>query len=181
MDMQGYSTLAAVVGALTGIGSLIVSLYSLNRASKATGLAQTANDISSIALSNAQDAFRNVQGDSELAIHEAITTALNRMEDCSVKLATAKSQQNSDLTEINQTLLETAIQNLLNAYDIACQRYLDNKLDQKRFVQTYQRRLQELFDENKPYKTFIKDSSSTKYHALHTVHARINNPEINSR
>lgn len=69
-------------------------------------------------------------GQSELAISESITNAKNRVTDI---LANA-SEQNNQYT--NQCM-KVAIEQLLNSYEEACAKYIDSKVDKKRFKKTY--------------------------------------------
>ncbi|HFE3442989.1 TPA: hypothetical protein ACF3I9_004456 [Klebsiella aerogenes] len=150
-------------------------------ATEAQTTAKDANSLADSANQIADKAFKNGQGDSEILIHTSISEALRRQDDALIKYIEAKEKYNNDEEHFAvlayKLFCESAIQGHLNAFDIACQRYLDGKLDQARFRKTYRNRIAELFDDKKQYKAFLSDGSSTKYHALHEVQRQFNNSE----
>ncbi|MCA6928670.1 MULTISPECIES: hypothetical protein [Pectobacteriaceae] len=180
MDAENMTAWGTIALAIISFLALIVSGISILKSIASEKISQAANDLSASAKNTAEQAFKNSQGDSEILIHNSISEALKMQDECSIRLIEAKEKYNfaeNQTTEAYQKLLDSAIQGLLNAYDIACQRYLDQKLDQERFRKTYSKRINELFDSQKPYKVFIQDESSTKYHALHKVNKEFNNLE----
>lgn len=60
-----------------------------------------------------------------------------------------------------RALLDTALENNLNAYEEACSKFLDKKVDNKRFKSLYRNEIVGLFDDEE-YSSFLSDSS-TKY------------------
>ena len=70
-------------------------------------------------------------GSVEMEIRSMITNAKNRFSDLSIQL---NEQQNH---EILKTAITAALEEVCNAYDEACMKYLDKKVDKKRFKKTY--------------------------------------------
>lgn len=70
-------------------------------------------------------------GSVEMEIRSMITNAKNRFSDLSIQL---NEQQNN---EILKTAITAALEEVCNAYDEACMKYLDKKVDKKRFKKTY--------------------------------------------
>lgn len=152
---------------------------------RAVQKSKAANATADTAQKTAEQAFKNSQGDSEILIHTSLSDALRRQDEAFVKLIEMRLQYPRNPTddaehfavEAYVTLSDSTVQGYLNAFDIACQRYLDGKLDKNRFKKTYGARIKELFSEEKQYKKFLRDISSTKYHALHTVNTKFHNLE----
>ena len=69
-------------------------------------------------------------GQTELSIREAITSARNRITD----ILLDPNVSNNNYTD---QLMKSATEELLNSYEEACSKYLDKKVDKKRFKKTY--------------------------------------------
>lgn len=164
------SAIAAGISAVIAFGSLIYTVYSGSKATKSLAISEAAKE-------TAEKAYRNSQGDSEFIVFQCIANSIKDLDDCSLNYQQAKERLNTDQMEPYNLILSSRIQSVLNTYDIACQRYLDGKLDKTRFEKTYKKRISDLFDNESCYKNFISDPSSTRYHALHKVHNELNNPE----
>lgn len=149
--------------------------------SAANTLAGEANDNSAKANTLAEQALKNSQGDSELLVYNSLSDALRRQDDALIRYIEARERHNNDeehyAVKAYKTFSDSAVQGYLNAFDIACQRYLDGKLDKIRFKKTYFTRIKELFDHNNMYFVFIRDRATTKYHALHAVNAEFHDLE----
>lgn len=46
-------------------------------------------------------------------------------------------KKNEELQKKNEQLIEAAFQDYVNAYEEACMKYIDNKIDRERFRKTY--------------------------------------------
>lgn len=68
----------------------------------------------------------------ELQIRLMITAARERLENISLEIS-SKDCDNSKYSKI----FESALENVSNAYDEACTKYLDDKTDKERFKKTY--------------------------------------------
>lgn len=150
-------------------------------AETANTLATQANENSSNANSLADQALKISQGDSELLVHNSLSDALRRQDDAIIRYIEAKERYQGDETHFAvvayKAFSDSAVQGYLNAFDIACQRYLDGKLDKVRFKKTYFTRIKELFNPDLEYVGFIKERAFTKYHALHAVNAEFHDFE----
>jgi len=69
-------------------------------------------------------------GQSELAIRETITNAKNKITDILLKANTENNQYTNQCMKVS-------IEQLLNAYEEACAKYIDSKIDKKRFKKLY--------------------------------------------
>lgn len=80
-----------------------------------------------------------------------------------------------ELTKGKASLRGFYTDSVLNAYEIACQRYLDGKLDRARFSKTYAARLKKLCS-NVAYKETI-NNKDFNFSALTKVNKQLNDPE----
>lgn len=178
MNAETGTAIGTGVLCLITLISVIVAVIALHKANHANANAEKANTISEAANLNSEKAYLNSQGDSELLLYNSIAEALRRQDDYAVRLLEAKERQdeNSNLVKGYETLLSSARQGFLNAYDVACQRYLDNKVDKVRFEKTYRRRIADLFEQEQ-YRELIKDRATTRYQALWLVHKNLSTIE----
>ncbi|WP_434799330.1 hypothetical protein [Terrisporobacter vanillatitrophus] len=77
--------------------------------------------------SEANTANEMQKGQVEMQIRELISSARSRYQD--------KAVQADD--ELFQALIESAHEDVLNAYDETCAKYIDEKVDKKRFKKLY--------------------------------------------
>lgn len=103
-----------------------------------------------------------VQGQVEVQIRERITNARIRYEDLTIQ---HKDELNNDLIK---EVFESAKEEFLNAYDEACQKYLDKKVDTERFKKSYMVEIQSIV-KNDVFKQKY-DSQSTPYKATVRVY-----------
>lgn len=103
-----------------------------------------------------------VKGQVEMQIRERITNARIRYED----LAIAHVKELEE--ELIKKVFESAKEEFLNSYEEACQKYLDKKIDTKRFKKTYTNEIRKIV-ENENFKEKY-DTQSTPYKATVKVY-----------
>ncbi|PLA34339.1 hypothetical protein [Morganella morganii] len=125
---------------------------------------------------------KNALGVSEENTYSRIQDAEDTRADYSMEIALKAEEweqvntpQKYAMSVAECKMADHKIERVLNAYDIACQRYIDNKLDRKRFSRTYGKRIEEVC--NNPDFRRIKDRTTHKYTALGNVNDMLNNPE----
>ena len=116
----------------------------------------------------------------ELSINERITSTKEKAMDVSLMMAPllSKSDKAADdkkLIETYETILGSAIENNLNAYEEACAKYLDRKVDTKRFRKAYYAEIRQLV-ENQELKKYL-DPVTSKYKAILKVYNEWENLE----
>jgi hypothetical protein len=84
--------------------------------------------------------------------------------------------QQYEYTEAEVKAIDHHIERVLNAYDIACKRYNDNKLDRQRFEATFADRLKGVCD-NQEYRDILGKNSNA-YSALGMVNRNFNDREL---
>lgn len=105
---------------------------------------------------------RLIQGQVEMQIRERITNARIRYEDLTLR-------HNEDLdNELVKTVFDSATEEFLNAYDEACQKYIDSKVDRERFKKSYFNEIQSIV-ENHIFKSKY-DFTTTRYRATVKVY-----------
>nr|URZ94095.1 hypothetical protein [Citrobacter freundii] len=119
----------------------------------------------------------NSLGDSEIKIFELISKAEAELAKFNINLKEETESQGKAFVfkEAYGYELDCLSESLLNVYDIACQRYIDNKLDKSRFEKTYKLRIGKLFS-NSLFKPYL-GAGEFQYSALKLVNETLNNPE----
>lgn len=123
----------------------------------------------------------NSLGDSEIKTFEMIAKAEKDFAEHNARILQKshdKTADNSSVyspTDAENSLTDFYATAVLNAYEIACQRYLDGKLDKERFKKTYSKRLGKI-NSRQSYKRFI-DKGDYNFSALSTVNKKFNDDE----
>lgn len=152
-----------ILTALAVIVSVIALWVSYNAAQKGNLLAKTANDIAKMA--NLMQ-----QSQIEMQMRELISTARSRFQDCVVKF------QVNEQSETLKSLVSSAHEDLLNAYDEICSKYLDEgKVDKIRFKKLYQDEIRQLVTSEENIEKYREPQ--TKFHATVKVYKEWNDLE----
>ncbi|MEE1061730.1 MAG: hypothetical protein UH080_07955 [Ruminococcus sp.] len=150
--MTAYEIISIV---FTSLG-FIISIISLVKSHKADKTSQTANRIA--------------QGEIELNIHQMINQTKKDVRDITLTVA-----EKGNNTDILAQAFNSALESNLNAYDEACSKYLDNKVDKERFKRNYSVEIRQLV-ENKNYKKYF-DANTSPYKCILKVYHEWNNLE----
>ncbi|MCR4457562.1 hypothetical protein [Pseudescherichia sp. L3] len=120
---------------------------------------------------------RNSLGDSEIKLYELISKSIFEFSKFQIELMKKADEAGESyvISKADDSLLDLHIETVLNAYDIACQRYLDGKLDKTRFESTYKRVIGKLF-ENPLYQPVLS-KRKIQYSALNKVNDALNDLE----
>lgn len=109
------------------------------------------------------------KGQVEMQIRDMISTAKWRYADLGVRLSTETK---------NDTLVASAtaaLEDVLNAYDEACAKYIDNKVDKERFKKLYATEIRNIVEDINTKKYYVMPQS--KYQATVKVYDKWNNLE----
>lgn len=126
------------------------------------GIASTITACGTIVLSFRYNKL--VQGQVEMQIRERITNARIRYEDLVINHNKAIVNKDDLITKVYESTKEE----FLNAYDEACQKYLDKKVDKERFKKCYFIEIQSIV-KNEDFKQKY-DTQSTQYKATVKVY-----------
>ena len=136
--MSPYEIVAVVISVI----SIIVSLISLFKAWKADKIAQ---------------------GQIEISIHQLISQTKKDFMEMSIVVSEELSADKKEVKEALKQALRTAQEQNLNAYEEACAKYLDGKVDKERFKKNYSVEIRQLVEQysekygaTTPYKATIK-------------------------
>lgn len=97
-------------------------------------------------------------GQAELAIRESISAAKNRLTDTMTVI---------DDNKYKNQIIEVYVEELLNAYEEACAKYIDRKIDKVRFKKMYFDELKNIV-ESKNFERYFMFGS--KYEAIKKVY-----------
>lgn len=98
-------------------------------------------------------------GQSELSIRESITLAKNKVAEA--------IKNTTDNNPYNNQIVKFAIEELLNSYEEACAKYIDKKIDKKRFKKMYNDEIKNIVESNELKKYF---QFGSKYEAIKKVY-----------
>ena len=119
-------------------------------------------------------------GNIELYINERITNTKEKVSELSLIISplstkTKRIPDEEKLLENYKTIYQTAIENNLNAYEEACAKYLDSKVDRKRFIKTYKTEIRQLVEDKNLKHKF--DALTSRYKAIVKVYNEWENLE----
>jgi len=165
--MTNYEFLTLLISFTTLIVSLIVFINSKNIRLVDE---KNSNRLMEIEESN----LKHNMAQTELHIQELLVNARKLFLDINLEKLKLSLDGNSDAKELAQKLTSNSLQEILNAYEIACMKYLDSKVDKDRFKKAYFQEVRQIF-ENDSYKPFLSKENS--FHALKKVNSDWNNLE----
>lgn len=151
-----------ILTVLTVIVSVIALCVSYNAAQKGSSLAAAANELT-------KAANEMQMGQVEMQIREMILNARSRYEDKSIQI------QGHEDDDIYAKAVESALEGVLNAYDEACAKYLDGKVDRERFKKLYHDEIRQLVTDEATKEKYREPQ--TKFHATNKVYTEWNNLE----
>ena len=156
--MTSYELAAIIVASLSALFALGSVVFSYRASRKANAIAEEQTMIS--------------QGQIELQIHQMISQTKRDLLDIVLKL---QGDQSSDIV---QQAFETARELNLNAYDDACSKYLDGKVDKDRFKQNYHVEIRQLVEDENNREKF--DAVTSRYKCILKVYNEWNDLERQS-
>jgi hypothetical protein len=109
------------------------------------------------------------KGQVEMQIRDMISSAKWRYADLGIQL----SKDNQNQTLIAST--KAALEDVLNAYDEACAKYIDKKVDMERFKKLYVTEIRNLVEDNNTKSYYVMPQS--KFQATVKVYREWNNLE----
>ena len=165
--MTNYEILTILISFTTLIVSLVVFLNS-----QKIRLVDEKN--SNRLLEIEENNLKHNMAQTELHIQELLVNARKLFLDINLEKLKLSFDNNSDAKELANKLTSNSLQEILNAYEIACMKYLDSKVDKDRFKKTYYQEVRQIF-ENISYKPFLNKENS--FHALKKVNQEWNNLE----
>lgn len=117
-------------------------------------------------------ANKMAMGSEELQVRELIWSARNRVEDLSMKLFNDETKKDN---EVFKQSFNSALEGVCNAYDEACSKYLDGKIDKSRFKKMYFNEIKNWVENDSVKDKYVEPQ--TRFHATVAVYNEWNNLE----
>ena len=164
----------SAISALFALGSLIVAIIALIKS----------NLFSKNSLNKSEIQNLIAMGNLEVTISERISNSRDKVGDITMIISPLASKKkletitkDEELTlEAQIKVLDSAVENNLNAYEDACSKYLDNKIDTERFKKTYHTEVRQLV-ENQNLNSVYFNPLTSKFKAIMKVYDEWNNLE----
>lgn len=131
--------------------------------------------ISIISILKANAAHKIAQGQIELNIHQLLNQTKKDVMDITIVIAEKCSRDDQDMKGVLNQALNTANERNLNAYEEACAKYLDNKVDKDRFKKNYHIEIRQLVEDDNNKNKF--DATTSPYKAILKVYKEWNDFE----
>ena len=131
--------------------------------------------ISIISIIRANSAHKIAQGQIELNIHQLLNQTKKDVMDITIVIAEKCSNDDQDMKGVLTQALNTANERNLNAYEEACAKYLDNKVDKERFRKNYHIEIRQLVEDANNKDKF--DATTSPYKAILKVYKEWNDFE----
>ncbi len=131
--------------------------------------------ISIISIVRANSAHKIAQGQIELNIHQLLNQTKKDVMDIAIVIAEKCSNNDQDMKGVLTQALNTANERNLNAYEEACAKYLDNKVDKERFRKNYHIEIRQLVEDTNNKDKF--DATTSPYKAILKVYKEWNDLE----
>jgi hypothetical protein len=153
--MSTYEEISVGLSVLALLISIVSSIVISYKSGKSNGIANNA-------LSESEKANRVSMGGIELTISDKIESSQDRLSSVIEKLIPLSSRnKRSELNEDEskllahyQRVLKSAMESNVNAYEEACTKYLDEKIDKDRFKKSYFKSIENLVKSDE-YKDFL--------------------------
>lgn len=131
--------------------------------------------ISIISIVRANNAHKIAQGQIELNIHQLLNQTKKDVMDVTLVIAEKRSGNDQEMKSVLTQALNTANERNLNAYEEACAKYLDNKVDKERFKKNYHIEIRQLVEDTNNKSKF--DANTSPYKAILKVYKEWNDLE----
>lgn len=131
--------------------------------------------ISIISIVRANNAHKIAQGQIELNIHQLLNQTKKDVMDVTLVIAEKCSDNDESMKAVLTQALNTANERNLNAYDEACAKYLDNKVDKERFKKNYHIEIRQLVEDENNKSKF--DANTSPYKGILKVYKEWNDLE----
>jgi hypothetical protein len=115
--------------------------------------------------------IRYTQAQVEIQIRGRISEARKRVDDFLLSKLSDYSTKPSykDNKKYYDLIFESLIEEELNAYEEACQKYIDNKVDRARFKKTYKRDIARIFVDENFSDNLFNSSGIHDFECMHKV------------
>lgn len=119
------------------------------------------------------EALRLSHGQAEIVLRNQVSASRHRVEDFMARNLDHLGADDTTRTTVLRSISKSLAEGYLSALDVACQTYLDEKIDQERFQRAFQREIRQAV-QDEAHKEFLAGHA---YNALTKVYEAWENPE----
>ena len=159
-------TIYEIITAILSLAAVIISIISISKSSKANQISKNANDIS-------ENANKLSEGQVELTIHQLLSQAKKDISEITILIAENSEKNKRD--ELMNKIMKDALEREINAYEEACAKYLDGKVDKERFKRNYSLEIRRLVEDENLHEKF--DAVSSPFKCILKVYKEWNDME----
>lgn len=162
--MTTYEIVAVIVSVFAFVSTSVNVVFYIKLTTKYNALVQEQNNISF-------EQNKISQGQAETQMRELIMGARQEVSICSEKLVNCTLNNNENASQLQivyQKMFDAAQEDLRNAYEEACSRYLDEKVDKERFKRMYYAEIQNLVENKDQIEYF--DTVKSRYKCILKVY-----------
>lgn len=172
--MDKTSIILSCVSAFIALGSLIVAIIALINSNVFARNSLNKSDVQNLIS----------MGNLELSTSERISNTRDKVGDITIiispliskKISGTLTEDEGHTFEVQNKVLDSAIENNINAYEEACSKYIDGKIDKGRFKKSYNTEIRQLV-ENSNLNSLYFNPLTSKFKAILRVYDEWNNLE----
>jgi hypothetical protein len=164
--MSGFeivSAIIAIIGAVLSVISIVVSSRANNLSNRLSGYYNS--------LVERNNQF--VSGQTELQLSQTIEETKRHLMNVTFKISDLPASADEQVKNMLRSLMKSAMESNVNAYESACGLYLDNKIDTARFKKLYFSEIKRII-EDKTHDDFFQPEGTSKYQAIWKVYREWN-------
>lgn len=172
--MDKTSIIISCVSTFIALGSLIVAIIALIKS----------NVFAKNSLNKSEVQNLISMGNLELSTSGRISNTRDKVGDITIIISPLISKEKSGTLTVDEVntleaqtkVLHSAIENNINAYEEACSKYIDGKIDKDRFKKTYNTEIRQLVENSNLNSSYFNPLTS-KFKAILKVYDEWNNLE----
>lgn len=170
--MDKYEIISSLIGTSNLIFAIVIGTLTYRNSKKIKEFQeQSSNNMKELQ----EKSLKLNMAQTELYIQELLVSARKTFLDMTLeKLKLEVDPNNKIQASLSDSLMKHTLQEVLNSYEIACMKYLDDKVDKDRFKKTYIKEITDLFKANS-YKELLDETNS--FQAIKKVNYEWNNLE----
>jgi len=170
--MDKYEIISSLIGASNLIFAIVIGTLTYKNSKKLKEFQeQSSKDMKELQ----EKSLKLNMAQTELYIQELLVSARKISLDMTLEKLKLEVDPNSNIqASLSDTLMKHTLQEVLNSYEVACMKYLDDKIDKERFRKTYIKEITELFNTS-AYNELL--SATNSYQAIKKVNEEWNNLE----
>lgn len=170
--MNNYEIISSIIAASNLLSITVIGILTYKNSTKLRDFQiQSSKEIKELQ----EKSLKLDMAQTELYIQELLVNARKIFLDMTLEKLKLEINPNENIqVELKNSLMKHTLQEILNSYEVACMKYLDDKIDKERFKKTYIKEITELF-KTVAYNNLLNATNS--YQAIKKVNQEWNNLE----